>query len=239
MLARALILASLLGLALVVLNLVREWPRAGDRMTATTPQPAEVIGEHFRLDRPAELDEATAEAIYQRLRERMGDRFALSGLPAAAAYQAWRRYNRAPYRSATHGERFVNNYANAAAASYGSGATMPVGAILAKDAFTVTAEGGIHPAALALMEKMAPGFDADGNDWRYVLILPEGDIVGITGDVGDEHVRFCRDCHRTAAGTDFLFLVPEPLRIEPRRRDAARARPPVLLDPAQPQGSAR
>lgn len=233
MLVRVLIATLLFAAVLAVMGVVSEWPRSRDRMTATGADPAAVVREHFRLDRPAALDDANAEAIYRQLRDRMRDQFARSGLAAAADYQGWRRHNRAPYRSATHGERFVNNYGNSAASDYGSGARMPTGAVLAKDAFTVTRDGQIHPATLALMEKMPPGFDPVGHDWRYALILPEGDIVGQTGDVGDEQVRFCRDCHRAAAETDFLFLVPDRFRAEspPPRGD--------LANPNQDEGIAR
>ena len=54
----------------------------------------------------------------------------------AADYRTWRRYNKTPYRSATHGERFVNNSGNIAAKAYRNyenAGDMPTGAILAND----------------------------------------------------------------------------------------------------------
>ena len=58
--------------------------------------------------------------------------YRLSGVSAARNFPRWQRYNSAPYRSATHGERFVNNYANAPAAAYGrfeAAGIMPAGAV--------------------------------------------------------------------------------------------------------------
>ncbi|MGE3289798.1 MAG: cytochrome P460 family protein [Geminicoccaceae bacterium] len=183
-------------------------------VTRLTPAPrSERVGEHFLLEDPATLTESDAVRVYESVRAVLRDNYALSGLPAAAAYQDWPRFNRAPYRSATHGERFVNNYTNRLARDYGSGQPMPVGAVLAKDAVTVKHDGQFYPGPLALMEKMPPGFDPDGHDWRYTLVMPDGTVLGTTRGANDEQVAFCRNCHATAgADHDFLFFVPEAFR---------------------------
>jgi len=56
-------------------------------------------------------------------------------------YQRWPIYNDIPYLSATHGNRFVNSYANAIVGTYGTlgtGDRLPVGSVLAKDGIAVT-----------------------------------------------------------------------------------------------------
>lgn len=174
---------------------------------------------HFRVEHPAALDDADALAIYERIREDMARVYRMHEDPAAGRHVEWPRYNTAPYRSATHGERFVNNYANAAAHAYGrfeESGTLPEGAVLAKDSFTVTEAGDVFTGPLFLMEKMAEGFDDLGRDWRYTMIMPDGSLFGVTGGEGDERVRFCRDCH-VAAGDehDHLFYLPEHLRVPP------------------------
>jgi hypothetical protein len=140
----------------------------------------------------------------------------------AKSYRGWRRYNWAPYRSATHGERFVNNYGNAIGKDYGrfeEAGVMPVGTILAKDSFAVTAQGDVYPGPLFIMEKMPAGFDADGGDWRYSMILPDGSYFGVSQGVQGERVEFCRSCHQVAKEQDFLFLVPEENRFRAYRLD--------------------
>lgn len=175
--------------------------------------PGERIGEHFRLERPARLAEQEAEQVYRRLREAMRNAYRLSGLAAAADYQTWERHNRVPYRSATHGERYVNNYASPLARGYGRGGFMPVGAVLAKDAVTVTEDGRVYPGPLAVMEKMAPGFDPEGGDWRYALVMPDGSLLGPGSGADDGDVTFCRSCHLAAGPAhDRLFFVPETFR---------------------------
>lgn len=172
---------------------------------------------HFRVPEPADLSAAEASAIYERILPDMVAAYRLSRSRVAARYPHWQRFNHTPYRSETHGERFVNNYASREAApTYGEPerGPMPVGAVLAKDAFTVTAEGDVFTGPLFLMEKMPAGFDAATGDWRYTMIMPDGSRLGTTGGDGSERVAFCASCHETAgAADDYLFFVPEAFRI--------------------------
>ncbi len=172
--------------------------------------------EHFSVLKPASLSPAEAEAIYTRLGSEMTAAYALSQDPHAASYLRWQRFNTAPYPALTHGSRYVSNYGNGLARSYGSAEPrkpMPEGAVLAKDSFAVTATGEVFPGPLFLMEKMASGFDPEARDWRYSMIMPDGSYFGMTGGDNDEHVRFCVTCHATAGDeNDHLFFVPEAYR---------------------------
>jgi hypothetical protein len=170
---------------------------------------------HFRVPNPARLSDADAVSIYDRIRDDMVAAYRLSQVPVTDRYYTWRRYNRTPYLSATHGDRYVNNYGNADAKSYGQerGAPMPVGAVLAKDSFTVTAQGDVFTGPLFLMEKMTPGFAPDGRDWRYTMIMPDGSLFGTTNGEGSERMAFCVSCHKTAGdAADHLFFVPKEYR---------------------------
>jgi hypothetical protein len=137
---------------------------------------------------------------------------------ALPIYRTWRRYNKTPYRSATHGERFVNNYGNAVAKSYSdyeAAGTMPAGAILAKDSFAVTTRGDVFLGPLFLMEKMAPGFNATSRNWRYSMIMPDGSLFGVTNGESSKRVTFCITCHESAGNeNDHLFLVPNDYRVK-------------------------
>jgi len=172
---------------------------------------------HFRAN-PAELTSADAITIYDRIRGEMSNAYRQSELPPARDYTAWTRYNTAPYLSATHGNRFVNNYANSIAREYPdleSVDSLPLGSILAKDSFEVTQEGDVLTGPLALMEKMPAGFSPQSRDWRYTMILPDGSVFGITNGQGSDRVQFCIECH-IAAGDDMdhLFYVPERFRVK-------------------------
>lgn len=171
---------------------------------------------HFGVEQPAALTAADAQAVYDRILDEIVRGYRLSGDPLAVAYRGWRRFNSAPYRSATHGERFVNNYGNAKGLVYGrfeAAGEMPVGAVLAKDSFAVTAEGDIFIGPLFLMEKMEPGFNPASRDWRYSMIMPDGSLFGVTEGQGADRVAFCIACHETAGDeNDHLFFVPRDYR---------------------------
>ncbi len=172
---------------------------------------------HFRVDRPADLADADALTIYDRIRADMLAVYRKSGNPLAADFQTWRRYNVTPYLSDTHGERYVSNYANPRARAYGkaeNAGTLPEGSILAKDSFEVTDRGDVLTGPLFLMEKMSTGFNPEGRDWRYTMIMPDGGLFGTTNGEGSDRVEFCIDCHQAAGDEeDHLFFVPEPHRV--------------------------
>lgn len=187
-------------------------PSAQDEEAADFARPTR----HFRVPNPAQLSDVEALSVYDRIRDEMVAAYRLSRNPVAEHYVRWRRYNRAPYRSATHGDRYINNYANAEAATqYGrSQGPMAPGAVLAKDSFTVTAQGDVFTGPLFLMEKMPPGFSEETRDWRYTMIMPDGSLLGTTGGEGSERTAFCASCHQTAgAGRDHLFFVPKEFRL--------------------------
>ena len=172
-------------------------------------------GGHFAAPDPADLTADQASEIYRDIRDQMVRGYRQSGDNAARNFLRWERFNSAPYRSATHGERFVNNYANASANDYGlfeEAGEMPAGAVIVKDTFYVAQSGGVFPGALMVMEKMSDGFDEATGDWRYSMIMPDGSLFGTTGGENAGSVAFCADCHALAARNDYLFFIPEEFR---------------------------
>ncbi len=172
---------------------------------------------HFKIERPRLLNAAEALVLYDNIREQMHAIYAYAKLPAIARFSEWRRYNTAPYVSATHGQRYVNNYANRTARAYGryeDSGPMPEGSVLVKDSFTVTQDGDVFASALFVMEKMAPGFNAVSHDWRYTMILPDGSLFGQTGGEGSARVAFCITCHEAVPEKHHqMFFVPQEYRL--------------------------
>ncbi|MGF1624009.1 MAG: hypothetical protein ACFCVH_03930 [Alphaproteobacteria bacterium] len=159
-----------------------------------------------------ELTPEEAAEAYACARELLQEAYRVSGDPVADAYADWDLYNTAPYLSALHGSRYVNNYGNAPAESYGDwedGGPMPVGAILAKDSFVVGGDGTVGLGPLFLMEKMDAGFHPDSDDWKYSMILPDGNLFGVTNGVNSNAVEFCAGCHVVAPVDHMYFLPPE------------------------------
>ncbi len=120
--------------------------------------------------------------------------------------------------SATHGKRYVNNYANPRAKAYGKAekaGTFPEGSVLSKDSFEVTDHGDVLTGPLYLMEKMNAGFNPESRDWRYTMIMPDGSLFGITNGENSGRVEFCAECHRIAGDDrDHLFFVPGKHRVQ-------------------------
>jgi hypothetical protein len=172
--------------------------------------------EHFKVPDPAGLSPADAETVYSRISESMQSGYALSDHGEVMSYRKWDRYNTHPYRSAQHGERFVNNFANAAGNAFGNPAAagiFPAGSILVKESFSVTKTGSVFSGPLFIMEKMPPGFLEESRDWRYSMIMPDGSLFGMTKGDGDANVTFCTGCHEMVGDTqDAVFFVPEGYR---------------------------
>ena len=200
-------------LALLLIALGTVWATAA----AAQSDDAEALRPkgHFKIEQAKNVTPEEAATIYRDIIDDLAEGYALSADPVAENYRTWWRYNSAPYLSATHGSRYVNNYANAKATGYGEGEVMPPGAIFAKDSFTVAADGDVFGGALFIMEKLPPAANPETADWRYAMILPDGSLFGDSQGDGEENVVFCHTCHVRVAPDDHLFFVPREFRLAP------------------------
>ncbi len=171
---------------------------------------------HIAVENPADLSHEQTNRIYDGLKELLVQRYAPAKMELIDGYQAWKRYNSAPYLSATHGQRFVNNYANQLGAGYGRlerGETYPPGTVFAKDTITVTDQGKTFPGAMFVMEKLAKGTNPQTADWRYVMVIPDGSVFGDTTGDEPELVEYCHTCHEAKADDGYVFYVPKQYRV--------------------------
>jgi hypothetical protein len=171
---------------------------------------------HFRVRNPVKLSRQEAQSIYEIAQNALEVGYQRSGHPAAGAYLTWRRYNTAPYPSLTHGNHYLNNYANDTALAYRQfedAGTMPVGSVIAKDSFSVTQSKAIVLGPLFIMEKMPSGFNYVSGDWKYTLIQPDGSVFGETRGANAERIEYCIACHLAASQKDHLYFIPEDYRI--------------------------
>jgi len=155
--------------------------------------------------------------VYDCLSKGLRAAYAKSDNKVAVSYSSWSRYSKQPYVSATHGSRYVQNYANKTGRAYGNfekAGIMPKGTALAKDSFAVAANGKVSPGPLFIMEKMNAGFNAESGDWRYTMVMPNGSVFGTTKGAGDANVQFCYACHMALAeDTDSMLFVPDEYRV--------------------------
>lgn len=164
----------------------------------------------------AELTDQEARDAHDCLMAAMRRGLAESRLDVARDFADWRRFSTGPYRSEDHNGRYVSNFVNEVAAEnyarYEASGEFPVGSMLAKDSFVVSNSGRVLFGALSVMEKMEPGFNPSGGDWRYTLILPDGRVFGRTGTSDAYAVEFCQDCH-VDSPRDNVLLLPEAYRV--------------------------
>ncbi len=172
--------------------------------------------QHLTIENPADLGKAEAKAIYEDIAAQLARGYAASEQDVVVDYRRWRIFNDTPYRSATHGNRYINNFANGRARSYSrmeNAGVMPPGSVLAKDSFTVTEEGKVFGAPLFVMEKLATGASPKTADWRYLMILADGSLFGDSRGQNADQVEFCHSCHTQKADQDYLFFVPREFRL--------------------------
>ncbi len=165
-----------------------------------------------------EVTEAEAKAVYDCLIGEMTAAYERAGLQVVGDYTTWSNFARVPYQSATHGNRYVNNYVNKNGAfryvRYEEGVPMPVGTVTAKDSFVVNADGSVSVGPLFVMEKVSADFNAETGNWRYSMVMPDGSVFGMTKGQGAANVQFCNECHATVAeDQDYMMFLPEELRV--------------------------
>jgi hypothetical protein len=165
-----------------------------------------------------ELTNNEAANAYDCVIGQMRSAYGKSGHPVAAGYQGWQRYSKVAYQSATHGSRYVQNYANAKGRAYGAfekAGRMPVGATLAKDSFAVNGKGQVTPGPLFIMQKMSAGFNPDGGDWKYTMVMPNGSVFGETKGKNAAGMQFCIECHiAVGEDQDSMMLLPAEYRVQ-------------------------
>ena len=165
----------------------------------------------------AAITPAESTAVYKCLIGEMTASYAKAGLKTVSGYTGWTRVNTSPYQSATHGGRYVNNYANKHAARrytmFEKAGLMPAGSVVAKDSFAVRPDGSTSVGPLFIMEKMPAGFSPKTGNWRYTMIMPNGAVFGTTKGKGAASVKFCAECHMSMGeGQDSMTFLPEEFR---------------------------
>jgi hypothetical protein len=209
-------LALLIGAALVGPSFVIAQPGGTVEMSALSGDPA-APRRHFRLKHQQKLTPQRAGEIYAIVRPALQLGYSRATSSVAANYQNWRRMNTTPYLSATHGNHYLNSYVNEiGAASYlrfEAAGKMPIGAIIAKDSFSMTTAGEILLGGLFLMEKMPGGFSDLADDWKYTFIQADGTLFGETNASGSKRVEYCISCHLAAPHPSHLWFMPKAFRV--------------------------
>jgi len=171
---------------------------------------------HFVVKNPALLEDNEARLIYQKISGDMASRYNLSKLPQIKNYQRLKSMVSNVYLATAHGNRYHNIFVNNLGHNYArylKAGFMPKGTKVFKDSFTVNENGDVFPGTLAVMEKMAPGFNPQSGDWRFSMIMPDGSVFGILKGEDSDKVEFCVECHVKVKQYDYLHFPPEKYQI--------------------------
>jgi hypothetical protein len=111
---------------------------------------------------------------------------------------AWTKINPEPIMG--HGEHWVDVYVDDLAEStyLSASAPYPECAQVVKPEYTDSS--GTEILRIGVMVKMPSGYDPENGDWWYAMYNPAGTRPYMTGKID-----FCIACHKTAAGTGYLF----------------------------------
>ena len=212
------IVGALLSVVLVMSHPVSYGQQSSDIEISNISGSPDAPRRHSRIKDTIELDDNGAKKIYAIVRAALAASVGASSLNTHEDYQSLRQFNSAPYRSVSHGNHYLNNYANDLGSVYGEyedAGVLPQGAVLYKDSFSVAANNEIILGPLFIMEKMQPGFNPVGGDWKYIQINPTGEVLGETNGPGSDRVEYCIACHLTREQYDHLFFMPEKSRVTP------------------------
>ena len=171
---------------------------------------------HSRVKDTLALEDKEALRVYAIVRPALAASVGASVRNDHRNYQSLNHFNSAPYRSASHGNHYLSNYANDRGSIYGKyedAGVLPAGAVLYKDSFSVASNHEVILGPLFIMEKMQKGFNPVSGDWKYIQINPTGEVVGETNGPGSEKVEYCVACHLTREQFDHLFFLPEKYRV--------------------------
>ena len=132
----------------------------------------------------------------------------------AAKYTAWQAASQAPQAPGMHSQQYLMTYVNPVGfAEYTRFATndasMPVGTVIAKEAFTIKGDRVKH-GPLLFMEKVGQDLAPQTGGWRYFGIKPNGSTLKVDGK------GFCHACHQSWPGQDFLGYPVPAVRVVSR-----------------------
>jgi hypothetical protein len=150
------------------------------------------------------------------------DESAYAPLDVGADWSTYKKMNKAPVPSKTHGGRFVDTYINElGVASYGNDdADVPVGTVIVKTSWEgKDGQPTDVPGPVFVMKKMAPGYAPDHEDWYFAIHWEkptEAQLQLLKGPIywrgHSPKVAYCYTCHDNYVRS--LGGVPEGYRAE-------------------------
>ena len=107
-------------------------------------------------------------------------------------------YKREEERAGPHARAFAHVYVGGVAASElgKEEREFPVGTVVVKEKLGAD----LSVVGIGGMQKMSPGYDAEGGDWKYFY-------SSRTSAFSSGRLETCRSCHARAKSSDFVYFI--------------------------------
>lgn len=153
----------------------------------------------------AELTIEDLQVLYECLRPSLIKGYQKKGNEIAMAYTDWQAASIAPQAPGMHSGQYLMTYVNPVGYDQyvkfsTDGTEMPVGTVIAKEAFTIKSSGKIKKGPLLFMEKVGTAEAPDTAGWKYSGIKAKGKKLKVDAK------GFCHACHQAWPGQDYLGL---------------------------------
>ncbi|MFT7661562.1 MAG: hypothetical protein ACI89S_002687, partial [Gammaproteobacteria bacterium] len=160
----------------------------------------------------AEMSIEDLSALYECLRPSLIKGYQKKGNELALAYTGWKGASTAPQAPGMHSGQYLMTYVNDIGYDdyvkfTTDGANMPVGTIIAKEAFSIKSSGKTSKGPLLFMEKVGLDAAPDTGGWKYSGLKAKNG-KGLKVDAKG----FCHGCHQAWPGQDFLGYPVEAVR---------------------------
>jgi len=167
-----------------------------------------------KAEKPAaELTIEDLQALYECVRPGLVAGYQKKKNEKAVAYTDWKAASIAPQAPGMHSGQYLMTYVNPTGfdqyVKYSTdGTPMPVGTIIAKEAFTITSKGKIKKGPLLFMEKVGAEERPKTGGWQYSGLKKNGKKLKVKEE------GFCHACHQAWPGQDFMGFPVEAVRVK-------------------------
>ncbi len=160
----------------------------------------------------ADMSVEDLSTLYECLRPSLLEGYQKKENELAMAYTDWKAASSAPQAPGMHSGQYLMTYVNDegydAYTQYAtSDVAMPVGTQIAKEAFTIKANGSVKKGPLLFMEKVGMDAAPDTGGWKYSGLKPKGKKLKV------DEKGFCHACHQAWPGQDYLGYPVQKVRI--------------------------
>ena len=160
----------------------------------------------------ADLTIDDLKTLYECVRPDLVEGYQKKKKEKALAYTDWKAASSAPQAPGMHSGQYLMTYVNPVGydqyIQYNTdGTEMPVGTIIAKEAFTIKKKGTIKKGPLLFMEKVGLEAAPKTGGWKYSGLKPNGKKLKVKEE------GFCHACHQAWPGQDFMGYPVEAVRI--------------------------